>query len=364
MREAGREQAYEEVRAALRAGRQAYVICPLVEEGEAARGPRRHQEAERLRRGPFAAFSVGLAHGAQRPDEKRAAMAAFADGRTDLLVATTVVEVGIDVANATVIVIEGAERFGLAQLHQLRGRVGRGEHPGCASSSASRPPRRAQRRLEALTQTDDGFRLAELDLEIRGEGASSAGASRARPTCASPASRGIAGSSRRRARWRGGRSRSTRAWSGPSTPCCARAVLERFADAAEAAGRVRVVAGSWRARTAAAASSAPRGPRDAAHQRPRPRGALRHRRAGRGARRARRLRGVGRPGASRRSRAGPRARRSWSGRRAPSPRSAPTWRSLGLADGVRVVAARLAGRAGRRARGRAPLRLVPAGPAL
>ncbi len=170
VREEGRERAYEEVRAALRSGRQAYVICPLVEEGAAAEARAATTEAERLVSGPFAAFSVGLAHGAQKPEEKRAAMAAFAEGRTDLLVATTVVEVGIDVANATVILIEGAERFGLAQLHQLRGRVGRGEHPGLCLLFGEPPTEEGARRLEALTQTGDGFRLAELDLEIRGEG--------------------------------------------------------------------------------------------------------------------------------------------------------------------------------------------------
>jgi ATP-dependent DNA helicase RecG len=170
VREADREAAYELVRAELRAGRQAYVICPLVEEGEAAEARAATTEAQRLTAGPFAAFRVGLAHGAQRTDEKRAAMADFAEGRTDLLVATTVVEVGIDVPNATTIVIEGADRFGLAQLHQLRGRVGRGEHPGLCLLFGEPPTEEGARRLEALTQTTDGFRLAELDLEIRGEG--------------------------------------------------------------------------------------------------------------------------------------------------------------------------------------------------
>jgi ATP-dependent DNA helicase RecG len=171
VREADREAAYEEVRAELRAGRQAYVICPMVEEGEAAEARAATAEAARLTAGPFAAFRVGLAHGAQKTDEKRAAMADFAEGRTDLLVATTVVEVGIDVPNATVMLIEDADRFGLAQLHQLRGRVGRGRHPGLCLLFAEGGGEDAARRLEALTQTTDGFRLAELDLEIRGEGA-------------------------------------------------------------------------------------------------------------------------------------------------------------------------------------------------
>ena len=170
VRETDREEAYELVRAQLRAGHQAYVICPLVEEGEVAEARAATTEAERLRAGPLAAFSVGLAHGAQRTEEKRAAMADFATGRTDVLVATTVVEVGIDVPNATTIIVEGADRFGLAQLHQLRGRVGRGEDPGLCLLFADPPTEEGARRLEALTQTSDGFRLAELDLEIRGEG--------------------------------------------------------------------------------------------------------------------------------------------------------------------------------------------------
>jgi len=169
-REEAREEAYDRIRAELRRGRQAYVICPLVEGDEAAEARAAVAEAERLRAGPFAAFRVGLAHGALRPDEKRAAMADFAAGRTELLVATTVVEVGIDVPNATVMLVEGAERFGLAQLHQLRGRVGRGGHPGLCILFGEPVTEEGARRLEAVTQTTDGFRLAELDLEIRGEG--------------------------------------------------------------------------------------------------------------------------------------------------------------------------------------------------
>ena len=170
-REPEREAAYELVREQLRAGRQGYVICPRVEGGEEALARAAVEEAERLQRGPFAAFTVGLAHGAQKGDEKRAAMTAFATGATDLLVATTVVEVGIDVPNATIMVIEDADRFGLAQLHQLRGRVGRGTDLGLCVLFAEPSTDDGQRRLEAITQTHDGFRLAELDLELRGEGA-------------------------------------------------------------------------------------------------------------------------------------------------------------------------------------------------
>ena len=170
-REQDRDAAYELVRAELRAGRQAYVICPRVDGGQEEEARAATLEVERLRAGPFAAFAVGLAHGAQKGDEKRHAMNAFASGETDLLVATTVVEVGIDVPNATVMVIEDADRFGLAQLHQLRGRVGRGAHPGLCIVFAEPGTDEGQRRLEAITQTTDGFRLAELDLELRGEGA-------------------------------------------------------------------------------------------------------------------------------------------------------------------------------------------------
>ncbi len=170
--ESDRDNAYEEIRGELRRGRQAYVICPRVEGGDEATGTRTAvAEAERLAQGPFAAFRVGLAHGALRSDAKRDAMSAFAAGELDVLVATTVVEVGIDVHNATVMLIEDADRFGLAQLHQLRGRIGRGQYPGRCLLFSEPATDDGLRRLEAITQTHDGFRLAELDLELRGEGA-------------------------------------------------------------------------------------------------------------------------------------------------------------------------------------------------
>ena len=181
VREDDREEAYAQVRAELRQGYQAYVICPLVDEGGPAEAKAATEEAERLRRGPFAEFSVGLVHGAMKSDAKRAAMAAFARGESDLLVATTVIEVGIDVPNASVIVIEGGDRFGLAQLHQLRGRVGRGPRPGWCVVFGEPTTDDGTRRLEAFTQTGDGFRLAELDLQIRGEG-SMLGVRQAGPT--------------------------------------------------------------------------------------------------------------------------------------------------------------------------------------
>ena len=165
-----REGAYEFVRGLLREGRQAFVVCPLVSESEKQPGKAAEVEAERLARGEFREFRVGVLHGQMRSEEKAAAMAAFAAGETDVLVATTVIEVGIDVANATVMVIEGAERFGVSQLHQLRGRVGRGEHASVCLLFAEEAGELARRRLRAVESTGDGFELAEIDLALRGEG--------------------------------------------------------------------------------------------------------------------------------------------------------------------------------------------------
>ncbi|HEY2477731.1 MAG TPA: ATP-dependent DNA helicase RecG [Solirubrobacterales bacterium] len=161
---------YEFLRERLREGRQAFVVCPLVEVSEKLPGKAAGEEAERLRRGPLRDFRVGLLHGQMHSTEKGAAMAAFAAGETDVLVATTVIEVGIDVPNATVMLIEGAERFGVSQLHQLRGRVGRGEHPSQCLLFAAEAGEMARRRLRAVEDTADGFKLAEVDLELRGEG--------------------------------------------------------------------------------------------------------------------------------------------------------------------------------------------------
>jgi ATP-dependent DNA helicase RecG len=165
-----REVAYEFLRKRLREGRQAFVVCPLVEVSEKLPGKAAGEEAERLRRGPLRDFSVGLLHGQMHSNQKAEAMRAFAAGDTDVLVATTVIEVGIDVPNATVMMIEGAERFGVSQLHQLRGRVGRGEHPSQCLLFATEAGEMARRRLKAVEGTRDGFQLAEVDLELRGEG--------------------------------------------------------------------------------------------------------------------------------------------------------------------------------------------------
>ncbi len=165
-----REGAYEFVRGLLREGRQAFVVCPLVSESEKQPGRAAEAEAARLAAGEFREFRVGVLHGQLRSEEKAAAMAAFAAGETDVLVATTVIEVGIDVANATVMIIEGAERFGVSQLHQLRGRVGRGEHASVCLLFAEEAGELARRRLRAVESTGDGFQLAEVDLALRGEG--------------------------------------------------------------------------------------------------------------------------------------------------------------------------------------------------
>ncbi|MDQ4040848.1 MAG: ATP-dependent DNA helicase RecG, partial [Actinomycetota bacterium] len=161
-----RARAYERIREELRAGRQAFVVCPLVEESEALQAKAATAEFERLSRTEFADFEVVLLHGQMRPRRKQEAMAAFADGHADVLVATSVIEVGIDVPNATVMLVENAERYGISQLHQLRGRVGRGGHASVCILFG--PPEST--RLRALAEHHDGFRLAEIDLELRGEG--------------------------------------------------------------------------------------------------------------------------------------------------------------------------------------------------
>jgi ATP-dependent DNA helicase RecG len=162
--------AYEFIRGQLREGRQAFVVCPLVEESEKMQGRAAEVEAERLAAGELRDFRVGVIHGQMRSLDKAAAMEAFAAGATDVLVATTVIEVGIDVPNATVMVIEGAERYGISQLHQLRGRVGRGEHASCCLLFPEDAGALARRRLKAVEKESDGFKLAEVDLGLRGEG--------------------------------------------------------------------------------------------------------------------------------------------------------------------------------------------------
>jgi ATP-dependent DNA helicase RecG len=161
-----RARAYERIREELVAGRQAFVVCPLVAESDVLQARAATLEYERLASTEFKDFRVVLLHGQMKSSEKAAAMETFAAGQADVLVATTVIEVGIDVPNATIMLVEDAERYGISQLHQLRGRVGRGEH---ASLCLLFGPKES-RRLRALAQHSDGFRLAEIDLELRGEG--------------------------------------------------------------------------------------------------------------------------------------------------------------------------------------------------
>jgi len=165
--------AYTRLRRHLDAGRQAYVVCPLIEESETSQARAAEVEADRLRRAELRGYRVGLLHGRLRPAERRELMAKFKARELDVLVATTVIEVGVDVPNATIMIVQEADRFGLAQLHQLRGRVGRaGEQSYCLLISRARDELTdaAAARLEALVRTNDGFELAEVDLELRGGG--------------------------------------------------------------------------------------------------------------------------------------------------------------------------------------------------
>ncbi|MBI5509847.1 MAG: ATP-dependent DNA helicase RecG [Deltaproteobacteria bacterium] len=173
-RDKERDQVYARVRQAVDDGRQAYVVFPLVEESD-AEGLEHVRDATsaaaELEAGPLAGVRVGLLHGRMSSDDKDRVMRAFVAGHLQVLVATTVIEVGIDVANATVMVVEHAERFGLSQLHQLRGRVGRGAHQGlCLLVARYTQSEDAWRRLKIMERTSDGFRIAEEDLEIRGPG--------------------------------------------------------------------------------------------------------------------------------------------------------------------------------------------------
>ncbi|HVR32073.1 MAG TPA: ATP-dependent DNA helicase RecG [Acidimicrobiia bacterium] len=161
--------AWEVVRSEVRKGRQAFVVCPLVEDSEKIEAASATGEFERLS-AVFDGLAVGLLHGQLPSKEKEAVMASFRAGAIDVLVATTVIEVGIDVPNATVMVIEDADRFGLSQLHQLRGRVGRGSEPGRCVLLADPTTDDGEQRIAAMVESNDGFRLAEIDLAIRGQG--------------------------------------------------------------------------------------------------------------------------------------------------------------------------------------------------
>ena len=166
-----RDRAYAYVRRHLDEGRQGFIVCPLVEEGEESSDLHAATELfAQLSCGPFKGYRLGLLHGKMRPAEKEQVMGAFAAGEIQLLVSTTVIEVGVDVPNAVILVVENAERFGLAQLHQLRGRVGRGQYPSTCILISDHSGEETRRRLQVMCDTTDGFRIAEEDLKLRGPG--------------------------------------------------------------------------------------------------------------------------------------------------------------------------------------------------
>lgn len=170
VRPSERWRCYDFVRRHINEGRQAYVICPLVEESDKIEAVAAVEEYERLQSEIFPEFKLGLVHGKLPASEKEAVMRQFYAGELHMLVSTSVIEVGVDVPNSTVMMIEGANRFGLAQLHQFRGRVGRGEHQSYCLLVADETTPEAEARLVALEQSNDGFQLAEKDLELRGPG--------------------------------------------------------------------------------------------------------------------------------------------------------------------------------------------------
>ncbi|MBJ7348551.1 MAG: ATP-dependent DNA helicase RecG, partial [Thermoleophilaceae bacterium] len=164
--ETARADAFDAARVRLAEGRQVFVVCPLVEESDQLEARAAIVEAERIALDEFPDYRVGLIHGQMPAREKAAAMEEFVSGKTQALVATSVIEVGIDVANAAVMIIEGADRYGISQLHQLRGRIGRGAHAG--ECFLIGPP--ASKRLRAVASESDGFKLAEVDLQLRESG--------------------------------------------------------------------------------------------------------------------------------------------------------------------------------------------------
>ncbi len=165
-----RKDAYLWIEEQVRQGRQVYVVCPLVEESETLEVKSAVSEFERLQSDVFKDLRLGLLHGKMKQSEKDEVMTKFSDGELDILVSTTVIEVGIDVPNASIIVIEASERFGLAQLHQLRGRVGRGEHQSYCFLFPESNSESCRKRMKAMVDYTDGFKLAEIDLELRGPG--------------------------------------------------------------------------------------------------------------------------------------------------------------------------------------------------
>lgn len=164
-----RTRAFRYVKKHLEEGRQGYIVCPLVEEGDEDIAAA-ESYAENLSRGFFSGYEVGLLHGKMKPKQKEEVMSRFVSGEVKLLVATTVIEVGVDVPNAVIMVIENAERFGLSQLHQLRGRIGRGQYKSTCILISDAKTEGAKRRMEIMTKTTDGFKIADEDLKMRGPG--------------------------------------------------------------------------------------------------------------------------------------------------------------------------------------------------
>lgn len=166
-----RQRAYNYVKKHLDAGRQGYIICPLVDEGESdTELASAVKYADELQRGDFRGYTVGLMHGKMRSADKKKVMESFSNGETQLLVSTTVIEVGVDVPNAVIMVIENAERFGLSQLHQLRGRIGRGQYKSTCILITDAKNDTAQQRMKVMETTTDGFKIADEDLRLRGPG--------------------------------------------------------------------------------------------------------------------------------------------------------------------------------------------------
>lgn len=166
-----RQRAYNYVKKHLDAGRQGYIICPLVDEGESdTELASAVKYADELQRGDFRGYTVGLMHGKMKSVDKKKVMESFSKGETQLLVSTTVIEVGVDVPNAVIMVIENAERFGFSQLHQLRGRIGRGQYKSTCILITDAKNDTAQRRMKVMETTTDGFKIADEDLRLRGPG--------------------------------------------------------------------------------------------------------------------------------------------------------------------------------------------------
>jgi ATP-dependent DNA helicase RecG len=165
-----RKRIYNFVKDENKKGRQAYVVCPLVEESDLLDAESAIETAENLKNEFFQELSVGLLHGKMKPAQKDEIMLSFKKGTIDVLVSTTVIEVGINVPNATVMIVENADRFGLAQLHQLRGRVGRSEHKSYCILVSEMKTDISKKRMKIMHDIGDGFKIAEKDLELRGTG--------------------------------------------------------------------------------------------------------------------------------------------------------------------------------------------------